>query len=320
MTMITTGDDLIRPPPLSPGDPIHIVSPAGPVTEANLDAGLALLRRWGLEPIVTDAVYARRPPYDYLAGDDEARHQAFLAAWNDPKSKAIMCSRGGYGTMRLLKRLPLKELVARPKLLIGFSDITALHLYLAGVGGLATLHGPVVKSLPLYDDDPHHTAEHLRQALFGSTPKPEPWTGLRCVRPGLARGPVIGGNLSLICALIGSPFCPPLEGAILIIEDIGEVDYRLDRLLMTLRLATSENLGGLVLGEFSDCHGVYVAKEVLDEFIFSLGEQFCCPVVMDAPVGHGRTNRPFPLGVEATLNAHEGRLSFATHAVHAPHS
>lgn len=307
--------ELLRPPALRPGDKIHIISPAGPVTREIIAQGLEILRSWDLIPLVSDAVFARRPPYDYLAGDDQARQDAFLTAWSDQECKAIMCSRGGYGTMRLLSSLPLKELVQNPKLLVGFSDITALHLYFSGPGGLATLHGPVVKSLPLHLDDKENSLDHLRQALFGLTPAPEPWTGLRCLTPGVARGPVFGGNLSLIAALLGSPYCPSLKGAILIVEDIGEVDYRLDRLFTALRLAVGDSLAGLVLGDFSDCHGVYVDEEEMQDFLASLGKQFSCPVVMGAPIGHASSNRPFPLGVQATLNADEGTLHFHSHAV-----
>ncbi len=301
-------------PALRPGDRVHIVSPAGPVVPELLERGIDRLRQWDLEVIVDDAVYQRRPPFDYLAGDDQTRLNALLNAWSDPDCRAIICSRGGYGTMRLLPDIELETLISQPRLLVGFSDITALHLYIAGVGGLATVHGPVVKSLARHDDDPHRSVDRLHEALFATTERPEPWTGLRTILPGRASGPVLGGNLSLLVALLATPYAPCLDGAILIVEDVGEDDYRVDRLLTALRLAHNTAISGLVLGDFSDCDGVYVASEQLDAFLTKLGAEFDCPVVANAPIGHGGRNVPFPVGVRAELDADEGTVSFCHHA------
>lgn len=305
---------LRRPPALRPGDRVHVVSPAGPVVPDILDDGLQLLRRWDLDVVVDNDVYERRPPYDYLAGSDERRSRAFTRAWSDPKCRAIICSRGGYGAMRLLPHLDVDWLVDNPRLLVGFSDITALHLYLAGVADLATLHGPVIKSLPLHDDDPFDSVGALRQALFATTAAPAPWPGLRTIRSGTATGPVFGGNLSLIIPLLATPYCPPLDGAILVIEEVGEQDYRLDRLLTALRLADNTDLAGLVIGDFSECGGVYVDDDRFEAFVDHLARDFDCPVVADAPVGHGSRNMCFPVGVEAHLDADRGRLEFQSHA------
>lgn len=306
---------LTRAPALQSGDRVHIISPAGPVVAAILEAGIATLESWGLEVVVDEAVFGRRPPYDYLAGDDEARHRAFMTAWRDPLCRAVFCSRGGYGTMRILPLLDLDELRAQPRLLVGFSDITALHLYLAGVGGLPTLHGPVLKSIPLHDDDPFESVHRLRDALFATDLAPRPWQGMKKVRPGRVTGPVLGGNLSLIVAMLGSPYCPCLDGAILIVEDIDEVDYRLDRLFTALRLAGGDRLGGLILGDFSGCHGVYVDEDRLQPFLEHLAADFDCPVAMNAPVGHSSRNVAFPMGLPAEFDADAGTLTFSNHAV-----
>lgn len=304
----------LQAPALEPGDRVHIVSPAGPVVPELLEEGIDRLRQWDLEVIVDEAVYQRRPPYDYLAGDDQARLQAFVDAWSDPKCRAIICSRGGYGAMRLLPQLDINALISQPRLLVGFSDITALHLYVAGIGGLATLHGPVLKSLCRHDDDPHRSADRLRQALFATSERPAPWTGLRTICNGAATGPVFGGNLSLLVALLATPYAPSLDGAIVVVEDVGEDDYRVDRLLTALRLSQNTAIAGLVLGDFSDCDGVYVADDDIDEFLAHLGAEFDCPVVAGAPVGHGGRNVPFPIGVDAELDATAGTLSFHHHA------
>lgn len=309
---------LVHPPPLRPGDRVHIVSPSGPITPEILQPGLELLRHWELEVIIDDAVYRRRPPFDYLAGPDRARLQAFEDACSDPDCRAIICSRGGYGAMRLLPDLDIDVLRSRPRLLVGFSDITALHLYIAGTASVATLHGPVVKSLRMHIEDDTETIDRLRAALFHTTDVPRPWSQMRTVRPGYARGRVYGGNLSLVVPLLASPYSPVLDDAIIVIEEVGEQDYRLDRLLTALRLADDADIGGLVFGDFSECGGVYVEDHQFAHFIDVLGAEFDCPVVAGAPVGHETPNFPFPVGVFAELDADSGTLSFDRHAVAPP--
>ncbi len=307
-----------RPKALQAGDRVHVLSPAGPVTPDLMAPGLQRLRDWGLEVHVDPDLYRRRPPYDYLAGDDALRLRALQQALDDPECSAIICSRGGYGSMRLLTSLDTSAFADSPPLLVGFSDITALHLFMASRARVASLHGPVIKSFRLHDDDPHHSLAHLRQALFGDGPRPEPFCNMRTIASGQATGPVFGGTLSLLTALLGTPFCPDLHGAILVLEEIGEADYRVDRLLTSLRLAVEargHRLGGLVFGRFIDCDGVYVAPDGIDDFLAHLAREFDCPVAGGAPVGHGMTNRCFPIGLPATLDADAGTLAFHHHAV-----
>ncbi len=307
---------LIRPPALQAGDTVAVVSPAGPVTPELLEQGIATLETWGLEVLLHDAVFERREWAGYLAGHDHVRLGSLSEVLDDPEVKAIIFSRGGYGTMRLLPELDVAALRDNPKLLVGFSDITALHLHVAAKAGIASLHGPVVKSFGLHDDDPHDTLEELRRALFGLRgPKPS-FEGLRTINPGQARGPVYAGNLSIVASLLGSPHCPDLNGAILVLEDVGEEDYRLDRLFTTLRLSSKAGRpAGIVLGDFTGCAGVYVDEPALDDFVGRLAGEFDCPVVTDFPCGHASRNVPVPMGVEATLDAERGTLIFAGDAV-----
>ena len=312
MTSVLPG--LRRPPALRPGDRVHVISPSGPVTPKLLAPGVEVLTRWGLEVIIDDRVYRRRPPYDYLAGDDSARAAAFHQAWFDPQCRGIICSRGGYGAMRLLPHLDLRALAECPRLVLGFSDITALHLFLCRPGGLTSLHGPVVKSLGRHLHDPHQNLARLKSALFATTQTPEPWTDLHTLRPGRARGPVIGGNLSVLVAMLATTYGPCLDGAILVVEDVGEDDYRVDRLLTALRLNHSGSIAGLVLGDFTDCDGVYVSPEEISAYLASLAADFDCPVVAGAPLGHEDRNVAFPMGAFAELDADAGTLRFETHA------
>lgn len=307
---------LLRPRALSPGDRVRVISPAGPVTPELLEEGLDTLESWGLSVELDDRVYARCERADYLAGDDAARLTAVEDALADPEIKAVVFSRGGYGTMRLLEHLDADTLRANPKLWVGFSDITALHLYAVHKAGLVTLHGPVVKSFRLHRDDAHDSLEKLRAALFGERGDRLRIDGLETVSKGRARGPLLGGNLSLVDAMIGSPFCPDLNGAILLLEEVGEEDYRLDRLFTSLRLSDrAARPAGIVLGDFTECAGAHIGAEGIDDLVAELTAEFGCPVATDFPAGHGSRNVPVPMGVEATLDATEGTLILDTDAV-----
>jgi muramoyltetrapeptide carboxypeptidase len=308
--------ELIHPPALEQGDTIAVVSPAGPVPPELLEGGVATLESWGLSVRLHDTAFARREQAGYVAGDDHVRLDSLHEVLADPEVKAIIFSRGGYGTMRLLPDLDLTAFRAHPKLLVGFSDITALHLYVAASARVATLHGPVVKSFRLHDDDPHQTLDQLRNALFGLRADKPSVEGLGTVVPGVARGPVLGGNLSIVASALSSPFCPDLDGAILVLEDVGEEDYRLDRLFTTLRLSTkAARPAGIVLGDFTGCEGAYVDQDAIAGFVAGLAAEFGCPVVDGFPCGHASRNIPVPFGVDATLDAERGTLIFDTDAV-----
>ncbi|MBA2663241.1 MAG: LD-carboxypeptidase [Bradymonadaceae bacterium] len=308
-----------HPRALKRGDRVAIVSPSGPITPALLEQGLFRLRSWGLKPVVADAVYARRPRADYLAGDDASRVEALHEAFLDPTVAAIICSRGGYGAMRILPYINPEIVVSNPKLVVGFSDITALHTYFAGLLDLVTLHGPVVKSLALHEQDGHASLEHLERALFGQRACPLEIDGLRSVKPGRGRGRLLGGNLSVLTSMLATDYCPDLKGAVLLLEEICEVDYRLDRLFTTLRLATkAHGLAALILGDFTECSGTYVNDADLEAFVDALGAEFDCPVVANFPSGHGPRNLAVPMGVEVEVDADRGRVSFARDATHAP--
>lgn len=312
---------MIHPPSLRPGDTVAIISPAGPVIPELLEHGVDTLESWDLRVRVHPSTYARREAGAYLAGEDALRLQALREVFWDPTVAAVLCSRGGYGAMRLLPGLIDPDFArffrAHPKLCVGFSDITALHLYFAGILGVATLHGPVLKSFGLHAEDPFASLSHLRGALFGTRDAASQlgFDGLRCVRAGQARAPVFGGNLSLLASLVGSPFCPDLNDKIIFLEDIGEEDYRLDRLFTTLRLAEkSARPAGIILGDFSGCAGTYIDDAGIDAFVSALAAEFGCPVVADFPTGHCGRNVCVPMGCVASLDAEKGTVIFEADA------
>jgi muramoyltetrapeptide carboxypeptidase len=295
---------VIIPPKLRRGDPVRVIAPSGPFEPAALEKGLHVLSdRLGLEPRMRADVTARR---GYLAGDDARRAEEWREAVADREARAIFCARGGYGAMRILPAVDPARLADSPKLLVGFSDVTALHAAL-NRAGIATVHGPVVTQL---GRAPHDAVRHLEALLFEEPPRagawaiPAPGAGLvaeRTVRPGRVSGPLLGGTLTILAHLAGTPYAPRLDGAILLLEDVGERPYRIDRCLTQLALSGAlAGLAGVALGRFTACDdGGLLAGDVVREAVQALG----VPAVEGLPVGHDDANFAVPLGATATLVA-----------------
>jgi muramoyltetrapeptide carboxypeptidase len=268
------------------------VAPASGFDREELFRGLAWLRaRYRLR--VDARIFGRA---GYLAGADEARAAVLSAAMLEPEVDGILCARGGYGAMRILDALPWDAFGERPKVLVGFSDITALHLA-ANARGIATVHGPNVTGLGRSIT----AAERLSLITALEGGPAEPWTGLDVIVPGEARGPVVGGNLALVEAMAAGGRLVVPEGAIVTLEDVTERPYRIDRMLTSLLLGGHlARASAIVFGGFTQCHpgpdGVTV-DEVLRERTSQLG----VPVVSGAPFGHGAPNHAFCLGREAVL-------------------
>jgi muramoyltetrapeptide carboxypeptidase len=293
-----------KPLLLRPRDTVHVVAPAGPFDRSGFEAGLALIAQ-RYSPLYGPSIFEA---HRYLAGDDRRRRDELSRALQDSNARALFCARGGYGVMRLLPELPLAG--AAPSAVVGFSDITALHLALQAQGRVS-IHGPVLTQL---GKQPPDVQERLFRLLESPEPPP-PLTGSATYVPGTAEGPLIGGNLSLVTRLLGTSFMPSLDGAVLLLEDIGERPYRLDRMWTHLRLAgVFERVSGLVLGDFTDCeekNGAYSSADVLR----SLAEETGLPCAAGFPIGHGSINQPVPLGTPVRLDAAEARLTFLEGAV-----
>ncbi|HEX6248242.1 MAG TPA: DUF4031 domain-containing protein [Nocardioidaceae bacterium] len=299
------GQSLVRARRLVPGDTVAVVAPAGPVPAERLGAGLEVLRSWGLVVREMPQVRGRLDDLDYLAAPDDARAADLMAAWTDPGVAAVVAARGGYGTQRILDLLDWDLLAAAgPKVLLGFSDVTALHQAVGRYLGLSTLHGPVVTSLGAADAA---SRDHLRRMLFepgaalSLTPHPvEPLVG------GRTEGPLVGGNLSLLAAGTGTPTALPAEGCIAVLEDVDESPYRLDRLLtQLLRSGWFDGVRGIALGGFSGCGVEASLRVVFEDRLAPLG----VPVLLGVPVGHAEHNLALPLGVHAVLDADAGTLT-----------
>ena len=285
-----------------------MIAPASAFERGAFDAGLALLdARYRTE--YGNGLFERRR---YLAGSDDRRLAELHAALTDPGIRAVFCARGGYGATRLLRQLASSAPAGAPKPLIGFSDITALHLWLQAHGRIS-IHGPVLTQLQRL---PAPTCTRLFDLLESVRPAP-PLAGTATYVGGVAEGPLLGGNLSVFTRLLGTPYLPALDGAILLLEDQGERPYRLDRMWTHLQLAgVFERVRGIALGSFTACEergADYTSDEVLRELAASTG----LPCAAGLPIGHGDVNEPVPLGVRVRLDADEARLTFLEAAVSA---
>jgi muramoyltetrapeptide carboxypeptidase len=298
---------VVFPPPLRPGDAVRVVAPSAAFDADAFARGLTVLEsRLGLRPRMRPDIDSRSA---YLAGDDVRRIEEWREAVADPEASAIFCARGGYGAMRILAAVDPAPLLARPKLLVGFSDVTALHATL-NRAGLVTVHGPVVTQLGRAPED---ALAHLEALLSGRAPRPGPWdapapgaglVGSATIRPGRATGPLLGGNLTVLAHLLGTPFAPRLDGAVLFLEDVGEKPYRIDRDLTQLRLAGAlDHLAGVAVGQLRQCDEAGVeGRAVVREAVAALG----VPAVEGLPAGHEDRNLAFPLGARATIVAPSG--------------
>jgi muramoyltetrapeptide carboxypeptidase len=298
------GRPLLRAPRLRVGDRVAVVAPAGPVLPERLEAGLSVLRSWGLDVVLGEHVVGGDRRWEYLAAEDAARAGDLMRAWCDPNVSALVCARGGYGVHRMVDLLDWPALAkAGPKVLVGFSDVTALHQAFAAHLGMSTVHGPVVTSLGAGDDE---SRERLRSLLLDPVPglSLTP-TAARTVVGGQADGVLVGGNLALVAAEAGTPNRMPAAGSIAVLEDVDEPAYRLDRLLtQLLRSGWFDQVHGIVLGDFTGG----LTTETLDDLARDRLGALGVPVVAGAAFGHAARNLAFPLGVRAHLDADAGSV------------
>jgi muramoyltetrapeptide carboxypeptidase len=284
---------------LAPGARVRVIAPSSPFDVRDFELGLARLSaRYDVshDPSITEQ-------RGYLAGDDVRRLRELREAIEDPRLDGIIAARGGYGATRLLAQLDPAQVRARPKLLVGFSDITALHALWARAR-VGSLHGGMVATL---GRSPDKLAQRYLDALEGRGATEI--SGLQSIARGRAEGVLLGGNLTVLCALLGTPHFPSLHDAVLFLEDIGEKPYRIDRMLTSLRHSGAlRGVRAIALGAFEkaepNADGVRV-DDVLAERLRDLG----VPVVAGLPCGHVDDNVELPLGTRVVVDADAGRLS-----------
>lgn len=275
-----------------------MVAPSSPFDRERFERGMVRLsERYELAP--HPSLFERQR---YLAGSDDVRTAAFLDAFSDPGNRAVVCARGGSGAARLLPRIDFGRLPLKP--LVGFSDNVVLHAALQANGRIS-IHAPVVTQLA---DQPQWVSERLFALLEGRVPEPLKGTPLV---PGVVEGPLLGGDLTVFATLLGTRWLPELNGAILLLEEVGEPPYRIDRVWTHLRNAgVLSRIGGLALGQFLDCeptdrrYDLHTAREVLVDLATEAG----LPCIADLPIGHGEVNAPVALGGRHRLDANSGTL------------
>ncbi|MFF2777731.1 LD-carboxypeptidase [Streptomyces sp. NPDC058052] len=297
--------ELTRPARLRPGDRIAVVAPCGPVPEDRILPGLDLLRELGLEPVVAPHVLGAHPALGHLAGADRDRARDLTEAYTDPSVAAVICARGGYGAQRMVDLVDWAAIrAAGPKPFIGYSDVTALHEAFARRTGFATLHGPMPATAAFLTEP--RTRDSLRATLFAPETVRTPATG-RALAPGRAAGVTLGGCVSLLAADLATPHArPSARGGLLLLEDVGEEPYRLDRILtQLLRSGWLDGVAGIALGSWEECGPYEEVRAVLADRLGGLG----VPVVEEMGFGHDPAAPTVPLGVPAVLDADAGTLT-----------
>jgi muramoyltetrapeptide carboxypeptidase len=292
---------IIRPQRLHAGDTLGIVAPAGPFDQDAFEQGIAVIRNMGFATKSDPRIFSRE---GYLAGSDVSRAAQVNAMVADTEIKAVICARGGYGSLRILEALDYAAIGASAKAIMGFSDITALHRAVLLRSSLVTLHGPMVTTLPNCDEE---SLNAWYRALTEPTAPPMDLSHARVLKAGKAEGVLTGGNLATLCHLTGTAWGEDFGGRILLLEEIGEAPYRIDRMLTQMKMAgLFAGLAGLVLGSFENCG----FTDEIDALVRELFSDMSFPIVSGIPVGHGRSNWTLPLGVAARLDTAAGELRF----------
>ncbi|HHY11186.1 MAG TPA: LD-carboxypeptidase [Firmicutes bacterium] len=323
--------DPVKPQALKQGDTVAIVAPSGVAGRRSLERGIRFFESLGLQVKVGPSVMHR---WGYLAGSDEERARDIMTAWADPEVKAVIAARGGYGAMRILSYLDFDCIRENPKILLGYSDITALHLAFWKEAGLTTFHGPVAEIWA--PEMGKYNRRMLTETLFGLWPSGDlhmpaveenvPGKGdeedafggaggqkprkcaptsqkLVALEPGEAQGRLIGGNLSLIASTIGTAWEIDTRGKVLFLEEVGEKPYRVDRMLCQLELSGKlSDAAGFCVGGFTGCEAdperpSFTVDEVLEQYFTGTGK----PCITNVPAGHGKFNATLPLGAKVHI-------------------
>jgi muramoyltetrapeptide carboxypeptidase len=292
---------LLKPNAVAGDALVAVVSPASTPQPDRVQRGLEALQSLGYAPQAADHILTRGPLY--FAGTPEMRLRDLHHAFADDEVRAIFSTRGGYGSNYLLDALDLDLIAESAKPFFAYSDLTAVQLWLLDQVGLPAFHGPMVAADFSREDGVH--LESLQAALSGQTYSVGAAEGLRTLHPGRARGTLYGGCLSILAALLGTPYEPQTEGKLLFLEDVNAKPYQIDRMLWQLRQAGKlDDVKGIVFGEMLDCDAPGAPPELLDEVILRVFDDFAGPIAIGLRSGHvSRCNVTLTFGVDAELHA-----------------
>ncbi len=297
---------MVTPPFLQKGDFVAIVSTARKISLEELNPALQLLESWGLKAIIGNTIEAEE---NQFAGCDELRATDFQQMLDDPKVKAIWCARGGYGTVRIIDQLNFSEFKKNPKWIVGYSDVTVLHSHIHNFG-IETLHAQMCLEI---ENKTKETAESIRKTLFGDDYIIEISRKDSFASSGIFSGELIGGNLSVLYSLCGSASEMKTDNKILFIEDLDEMLYHIDRMMMNLkRSGYLKNLKALIIGGMTEMkdNKVYFGKTA-EEIIFDLVKEYNYPIITNFPAGHIKDNRALIMGREVELNITENIIALS---------
>lgn len=311
-----------RPRPLRKGSRVAVIAPSSPAPREELEEGLDALRGLGFEPVPGQSCGGSTPARGYLAAESDSVKLADLHwAFRDPRVDGIVCLRGGSGAGRLIRHIDPALVAANPKVFVGYSDITILHAFLAEKCNLLTFHGPMATSKNLISPGP--SRDSFLRALTDPAPLGEFHAvedGRACLVPGKSGGEFTGGNLAVLCTTLGTDCELRTKDKIVLLEDVDEEPYSVDRMLNHLLNAGKlSDAAGIVLGDFTNCKppkkpasaSFRTVRDVIEDVLVPLG----IPLMAGLPAGHGGTNLTLPLGIPAEMDAEAGVLRFASPAL-----
>lgn len=304
---------IIKPKSLKKGDTIGIIAPAGPFNDDRFHKGICQIQNLGFNTKFDKDIFEKKA---YLAGSDARRSDELHKMFSDQEVSAIFCARGGYGSARLIELIDQNVILENPKIFMGFSDITSLHLFFNKQCSLVSFHGPMVATNQII-----HITELTKKGILDvlTLTSPSPQISINknnILKEGVASGILTGGCMTLLIHSIGTLYEIDTEHRILLLEDSGEPLYRIDRMLCHLKAAGKfDKVAGVVFGDinsfFNDGNEEIGFKQLINDLFYDKD----IPIVFGLPFGHGRENLTIPLGVKACLNTNRAALSFEESAV-----
>lgn len=300
-----------KPPALRPGDIVGVVAPAAAVEREYLERGVQAVAAMGYRVRVSKSALARD---GILAGRDEERAAELAAFFADPEVRAIFGARGGYGCGRLLPLLDFDAIARTPKIFLGFSDATFILNALVERSAMVAFHGPMV-AMDFARGLTRRSLDHIARLLSGETRSFE-LEAREAVHPGIAEGELVGGCLSVVVAMLATPFAPTFDGRVLFLEDTGEKAYRVDRMLVQLRQAGAfERAAGIVFGAIRPVDGSESERAMIARFVAEQTRGLKCPVLSGIEAGHGTENIALPFGARVRVDSSRRRLTVIEPAV-----